>query len=159
MEISRNLHLEASIWVDRALDDFPSILADPRSVALWDRSVDHVEVHSGGPLQVGSTFDTVGPARGRRPGQRTSYRVVTLDRSTNAVELLSHPFFVHGLWTLHFVPYGERTKVDCAVDATVKRRYLPLLPILITVRESLLGDLGSLKTLIEKDAPPHDHRN
>jgi hypothetical protein len=118
VRVSRQLHLEASIWVDRAFDNFPPILGDPRGVALWDKSVDHVDVDTEGPLRVGSTFDAIGPARGRRPGQLTSYRVAYLDRMTNTVEILQHPFFTHGVWSMHFAPNGERTKVDCAVDLT-----------------------------------------
>jgi hypothetical protein len=156
LRISRRLHLEASIWVDRALDNFPSILDDPRSAALWDKSVDHVEVHSDGPLQVGSTFDTIGPARRCRPGQRTCYRVAVLDPMTNKLEIMRHPFFVHGTWTMHLVPEGERTKVDCAVDALAKRRCLPILLVLIAARGSLFGDLGSLKTLIETHTTTDD---
>ncbi|HEY3843110.1 MAG TPA: hypothetical protein VGL48_07640 [Acidimicrobiales bacterium] len=97
---------------------------------------------------MGSTFDTIGAARGRRPGERTSYRVVTLDRTTNTIEILHHRFTC-GVWTMHFVPNGERTKVDCAVDLTAKRRYLPILPVLRAARGSLLQDLNRLKNLFE----------
>jgi hypothetical protein len=159
MRISRQLHLQASICVDRALDDFPPILGDPRSVALWDKSVDHVEVHTDGPLEVGSIFDTIGPARGRRPGQRTSYRVVAIDRTTNTVEILNHPLLAYGRWTMDLAASGERTKVDCAVDLTAKRRYFPILPVLVAARGSLLRDLVSLKKLIETYDITHDDQS
>lgn len=151
---SRTLRLESSVWVDRALDDFPPLLNDPHSLQLWDDSVEQVETHASDPLQVGSTFDTIGPARGRRPGQRTSYRVTMLEPTTNAVEVIGHPLFQRAVWTLQFISTGQRTHVTCSVDLVAKRRYVVVLPLLSASRRALLGDLTKLKALIERDSGP-----
>jgi hypothetical protein len=93
MRISRKLHLEASVWVDKAFGDFQPFLSDPRSLRLWDKGVERVEIRTPGPLRAGSTFDTIGPPRGHRPGLRTSYRVAEIRRDLNVVEALDHPLF------------------------------------------------------------------
>lgn len=149
MTAGRRLELRSSIVVNRRLEDFPADLADPRSLKHWDRSVAAVEVESPGPLRVGSTFATIGPARGRRPGIRSEYRVIELKASRNGVELLRHALFTAAIWTFDYAPRGGATLVSCSVDATLKRRWLFLLPALRRARTALAGDLGALKAFIE----------
>jgi len=115
MRVSRRLHLQASVWSPN------------------------------GPLRVGSTFDTIGPHRGRRPGQRTSYQVTALGPTVNTVEILHHRLFEHAVSTFRFFPAGQRTKVACSVDLVAKRRYILIVPALGAARGSLLGDLGYLR--------------
>jgi hypothetical protein len=150
MKVGRRLRLRASILVDRPLEAFPAELDDPRSLLRWDRSVADVEVTSPGPLGVGSTFTTIGPRRRRRPGVRSEYRVLTLGPRRNRVELLHHPLFAHAVWTFEYTPEHNATRVTCSIDATIKRGWIVLLPLLRTAHNSLGSDLAALKTYIER---------
>jgi hypothetical protein len=147
--MSRRLEMRSSIVVDRRLEDFPAELGDPHSLARWDRSVDMVELDDGGPLRVGSTFATIGPRRSRRPGTRSEYRVVGLERYRNRVELLRHPLFATAIWTFGYAPRGDATLVTCSVEAILRRRWFFLQPALGRTRTALAGDLGALKGHIE----------
>lgn len=147
--LSRRFEMRSSIVVDLRLEDFPADLRDPHSLARWDRSVEAVEVDGAGPLQVGSTFATVGPSRGRRPGTRSEYRVLALEERRNRVELLRHPLFSTAVWTFGYEPQGARTRIDCSVDAILKRRWFFLAPALRRARGSLADDLTALRSHIE----------
>jgi hypothetical protein len=142
--------MRSTIVVDRRVGDFPADLGDPHSLMRWDRSVAAVEVDNPGPLQVGSTFATIGPPRGRLPGTRSEYRVLELEPRRNRVELLRHPLFVTAIWSFEYEPRGAGTEVTCSVDATMKRRWVLLLPALRRARKALAGDLIALKTYIEE---------
>ena len=56
------------------------------------------------------------------------------------MELLHHPLFVTAIWTFEYEPRGAGTEVTCSVDATMKRRWVLLLPALRRARKALAGD-------------------
>lgn len=145
-----SFHLENSIFVNRALKDFPRFFSDPRSLAAWDPSVAHVEPTCDGPLRSGYTFDTIGPARNGKPGKRSSYRVITLEPELNQVELVASPVFRRAIWTFRYSSRPGGTLVVCGVEATVKALYFPLAVLLRFNRNALLGDLRRLKDAVEK---------
>lgn len=145
----RSISLESAVSVNKALDDFPSWLGDPRSLELWDRSVAHVDITSTGGWGVGSTFTTVGHPRGGRPGRISSYRVRRLDRTVNEVELVDSPVFERAVWTFSFVPQAQRTKITCRIDLRTRPRYVFLAWLLKVQTRAIQQDLDQLKRVIE----------
>jgi hypothetical protein len=79
----------------------------------WDRSVADVEITSALPVGVGSTFKTVGPARGGRPGIITSYRIAEFEPVTHAtVEVLDSPTLRRAVWDFTFASTGTSTHIE-----------------------------------------------
>ncbi len=149
-----SLHLESSILINRPFAEFPRSFSDPRSLAAWDASVAEVVPISEGPLRVGSTFETVAPAKPGHAGRRSSYRVVQFDERVNRVELINSKLFRSAVWTFTFADDPAGTRTTCAVDATVRPQYFFVALVLRLQKRALLGDLRRLKSAVEQSAPP-----
>jgi hypothetical protein len=65
--------------VSQPVDAVWAFSTDPMAQKKWDRSVADVEVTSQSPFGAGSTFKTIGPARGGRSGIVTCYRVTEFE--------------------------------------------------------------------------------
>jgi hypothetical protein len=151
-----SLHLESRVDVDTPLDRFPSYLKDPRSLPMWDRSVARVEITSTGPLSAGSTFNTIGYARGKKKGQISAYCIVHIERTFNQVELTNSRLFQKALWGVVFTPTTHGTEITCTIDLVTKRRYFFMVPMLRANKRAIRTDLGLLKEIIENDQGPQE---
>jgi hypothetical protein len=105
---------------------------------------------------VGSTFDTIAPARNphsRKDGMRMSYRVTEWVLNHRFRSLLTHsPMFKYAEWgmTTDDVPDGVR--ITCDLDYTVRLRYSFLVPVLLlTYKDAFHRDLTYLKQAIEQN--------
>jgi len=87
------IHLGCSIVINKPLKDMPAFFGNPESLVAWDKSVAKVILTIEGPLRVGYTLDTIGPTKHGRPGKRSSYEVIRLERSANEVALLNSAIF------------------------------------------------------------------
>ena len=153
------MRLAAEMTVRRPLDAVWAFLAsDPANLTTWDRGVRTVRVTSEKASGVGMTFDTLGFPRGRKGGEesgRMSYRVAEfVPRHHMTVALASAGgnarYFRRAAWRMQVEPAGgEGTRVICAADFTLRRRYFFLAPVLYALRGSLRRDLGYLKVAVE----------
>jgi hypothetical protein len=144
-----SIHLEKSIIVHRSMAEIPEFFNNPKSLTAWDVSVAKVALTCHGPLRVGYTFDTIGPARNGRPGKRSSYRVVKLEPQENDVELTNSKIFKRAVWGFRFDPIAEDTRITCSIDLRVKSRFFFIGWLLKLNKQALNTDLERLKKAIE----------
>jgi hypothetical protein len=145
----RSLSLESSILVNVPADSIDPVFSDPRSLVLWDRGVAEVQIKTPGPVRPGFAFDTIGYGRGRRPGKRSSYEIVEATRRAGKAKLVDSRVFEEAAWTMQFEPVERRTRVICAVDMTLRRRFAMLALVLRRMRRAIDRDLVFLKAAIE----------
>jgi hypothetical protein len=145
----RSLSLESCIVVDVPFVAIDPVFSDPRSLVLWDRGVAEVEVKAPGPLRAGFAFDTIGYGRGGGPGKRSSYEVLEVTPRADKTRLVDSHVFDDAVWTMQFEPIERRTRVRCAVDMTLRRRFAFLAVVLRGMRRAIDQDLELLKAAIE----------
>lgn len=150
------MHLQSAIVVNRTNDQVWRFFSQPSNLAKWDRSVDRVIITSSGPFAVGSTFDTIAPARKGRSGKeglRMSYRVTEYVPNHQYKALLIHsPMFNSAEWTMTTDGVPEGVRITCQVDLSVRLQYGVLLPVLLlSYKGAFRRDLASLKQAIEQD--------
>jgi hypothetical protein len=149
------MRLQAAIVVERTNEQVWRFLNDPNNLARWDRSVARVVVTSAEPSVVGSTFDTIAPARNssHNEGMRMSYRITDVVPNHQAKILLTaSPMFAHAEWIMITDPAPNGVRIICQLDFTLRLTYSFLLPILLlTYRSAFRRDLTYLKQAIERD--------
>ena len=145
----RSLSLESCILVDVPFDAIDPVFSDPRSLVLWDRGVADVKVKTPEPIRAGFAFDTIGYRRRGGPGKRSSYEVVEATPGPSKTRPVDSRVFEDALWTMRFEPTAGRTRVLCAVDMTLRRRFALLRLVLRGMRRAIDRDLECLKAAIE----------
>ena len=149
------MRLQAAIMVERTNEQVWRFFNDPDNLARWDRSVARVIVTSAEPFVVGSTFDTIAPARNssHKEGMRMSYRITDLVPNRQAKILLtSSPMFTHAEWMMSTDSAPKGVRITCQLDFTLRLTYSFLLPILLlTHRAAFRRDLTYLKQAIESE--------
>src|SRR5262245_1514717 len=147
----RGMHLSDSVVVNRSADDVFRFMTEPQNLARWDRSVAKVVKTSSGPVDVGTTFDTIGPAAPGTEGLRTSYEAFRIEVNRRLDVRVTHSnLFKTAVWRVHLEPLGEATRVVCTVDFTLRLRYLLLAPVLLLNKLAITRGLGYLKAEIER---------
>jgi hypothetical protein len=149
------MRLQGAIVVERPNEQVWSFFSDPANLARWDRSVARVVVTSADPFGVGSTFDTIAPARSSsdKEGMRMSYRVTDYAPNLHVKILLtSSPMFAHAEWTITTDPVPKGVRITCQLSFRLRLAYSFLLPVLLlTYRAAFHRDLTYLKQAIESD--------
>jgi hypothetical protein len=147
------MRLQAAIVVDRTNEEVWRFFSDPDNLTRWDRSVAHVVVTSAEPFGVGSTFDTIAPARqsSDKEGMRMSYRITEYAPSRREkILLIESPMFAYAEWDIITDPVREGVRITCQLEFRLRLAYSFLLPILLlTYRAAFRRDLTFLKQAIE----------
>ncbi len=150
------MHLEAAIVVPQTNEQVWRFFEDPANLAKWDRSVAQVVSTSPEPFGVGSTFDTIAPARksSGKEGLRMSYRTAEYAPSHQVrIQLTYSPIFSSADWIMTTETAAEGVRITCGVDFTLRLRYSFLLPVLLlTYRGAFRRDLTYLKHAIARNA-------
>lgn len=117
--------------------------ADPMKQLLWDRSVAEVRLTAQGPVGVGFTFDTVGPARrGGAPGIVTSYRVTGFEPPRHArIEVTNSRTLRRASWDFRFAPSAVGSHVRWEIDLVPRPAYALLGLLLRANRHQLVRDM------------------
>jgi Polyketide cyclase / dehydrase and lipid transport len=149
------VRLQSEIVVERTNEQVWRFFSDPANLARWDRSVARVVVTSREPFGVGSTFDTIAPARksSRQEGLRMSYRFTEYVPNRQVKILLTDsPMFTHAEWIITTDPVSEGVRITCQLEYRLRHTYSFLLPVLLlTYRAAFRRDLTYLKQAIESD--------
>lgn len=151
------MHLESRVVISRTPEQVWSFLGDISNLAKWDRGVAEVRQTSSGPMEVGSTFDTLAYPRKSKDRQergRMSYRLIEVEPDHHfAVALIDSTgnarFFKKAQWRMMVEHATEGAQVSCSVDFALRFRYFILAPILYAMRRAILIDLGHLKRKLE----------
>src|SRR5262249_15665672 len=117
------MRLQAAIVVERTNEQVWRFFNDPDNLARWDRSLARVVVTSADPFIVGSTFDTIAPARNssHNEGIRMSYRITDLVPNHQAkIVLTSSPLFAHAEWIMITDPAPRGVRITCQLDFTLR---------------------------------------
>ena len=152
------MHLESRILVETSLENVWKFLEDPQNLAKWDHSVDHIEITSSSENLNELTFDTDGPASKEKDGFITSYKIGEI-RKGEFIDIIvtKANLFSKGVWRMATEQINDKTKINCNVDFTLKKRYWIIYPILYLKRGAIFRDLSFLKNEIEKQTmPPKD---
>lgn len=150
------MHLQGAIVVNESNERVWRFFREISNLAKWDRSVARVVPTSAGPYGVGSTFDTIAPARSARAGKeglRMSYRVTEyVPNRRGAVRLTQSRMFTSAEWIMSTEDVSDGVRVTCELECSVSPRYGFLVPILLlTYRRAFRRDLMCLKQAIEQD--------
>lgn len=148
------MQLQGAIVVNQTNDQVWGFFSQLSNLAVWDRSVAQVVATSSGPFGVGSTFDTIAPARksrARNAGLRMSYRVTEyLPHHQVKTLLIQSPMFEHAEWTVTTEDVPEGVRITCQANLLVRPRYgFLVLVLLLSYRGAFRRDLASLKQAIE----------
>ena len=143
------MRLSDSVHVNRDVETVRRFFMDPQNLPKWDRSVAEVVLTSRGPIGVGSTFDTIGPAPPGKQGLRTSYRAVRLDEWRMDAVVTKSNFFRTAVWETELEPTERGTIVHCAVEFALKPQYVFLAPLLLINKRAIGRDLSHLKEAID----------
>ncbi|MCA6123457.1 SRPBCC family protein [Bradyrhizobium sp. WSM 1704] len=145
------MRLSDSVTVSRTAGEIFRFMTEPQNLARWDRSVVKVIETSSRPVNVGTTFDTIGPSIRGKEGLKTSYEVLRIEPDRHLEVRVTHSnFFKTAVWCTELEPLGEATRLVCAVDLTLRLRYLPLAPVLLLNKGAITRDLGYLKAELER---------
>ena len=149
------MRLEASIVVPQTNEQVWRFFEDYSNLAKWDRSVAQVVPTSAAPFGVGSTFDTIAPARksSGKEGLRMSYRVTEYMPNHHVNILLTYsPMFTFAEWVIATESLSEGVRITCQLDFALRPRRSFLLPVLLlTYRGAFRRDLTYLKQAIEQN--------
>jgi len=127
---------------------------DPMAQKKWDRSVADVEVTSPPSFGLGSTFNTIGPARRGRPGLVTSYRVTQFEPIGHAtVTVVDSPTLRRAVWDFKFTPDRNGTLIEWTIELVPKRRYFFLAPVLRLNRAQLTRDARWFRQALDEEYP------
>jgi hypothetical protein len=146
------MHLHGQITVHQTIDQVWEFFNNLSNLARWDRSVAHVIPTSPTPYGLGSTFDTISPARtAQKEGSRLSYRVTQyIPHQQVTCSLISSSLFRRADWITTTERVAEGVRIICSVDCTLRPRYRFLIPILLlTYKGAFQRDLLSLKQTME----------
>ena len=140
------MQFTSEVVVERSQRQVAAFFAEPSNLAKWDRSVARVVPTSEGTTAVGFTFDTIAPS-----GLRMSYRITEhAPEERTSIALESSPMFREAVWKMTYETIPIGTRIRCAVNFTLRRRYwLLIIPLLLTQRSALRRDLTLLKDAIE----------
>ena len=127
---------------------------DPMAQKKWDRSVADVAVTFQPPFGLGSTFKTIGPARGGRPGVVTSYRVSEFEPLRHAtVEVVDSPTLRRAVWDFTFTPNQTGTRIEWKIELVPKARYVFLGVVLRLNRSQLIRDMRWFREALDEEFP------
>jgi hypothetical protein len=136
------IHVERDIAIPQS--QVWAYASDPMTQADWDRSVAQVVLTSAGLVQVGTTFDTIGPRRsgGRRPGITTSYRITEFEPERHATVRVTNSRTLRlAVWSFNFEPTVAGTHVAWDIDMVPRRRYAWVALLLQANRRQLVRDM------------------
>ena len=150
------MRLQAAVTVRRPHDDVAAFLGDVRNIPLWDRGVATVRASSDAARDVGFAFETLGHRGSTLGGDgRMAYEVSAVGPEGSTVRLTSTTgnarYFKDAAWHFRLDPVPEGTRVSCAVEFTLRRRYLFLAPIFYLLRRAISDDLERLRRVLEAD--------
>jgi hypothetical protein len=160
------MRLESSIVVHRPPEVVSAFLGDSSKVSEWDRGVSRTEAHPQSDTGVGFEFDTLAHPRGKsNDGSwgRMSYRIKEIDPIKGCtVELTSTGgnarFFKSAEWSFRVEAVPEGSRVHCAANFQVRRRYFYLAAILFFMKSAIHRDLAGLKQRLESGSPENGDR-
>lgn len=145
------MRMTDSVFVKRDVAQVYRFFLDPQNLAKWDRSVADVVRTSEGPVEVGATFDTIGPASSGKAGLKTSYRVLRLEENRRMdVLVTSSNLFKDAVWEMAFEPREGGTLIRCATEFSLKLKYALFAPLLLLNKRAIARDLDYLRTEIER---------
>ena len=145
------MRMTDNIFVNKDVQQVYRFFIEPENLAKWDRSVAKVVRTSPGPVDVGATFNTIGPASERKPGLVTSYRVQRLEEDQRMDVLLTDSnLFKSGCWSFSLAPHESGTNVHCTVEFSLKGKYAMLAPLIFLNKGAISRDLNYLKTELER---------
>jgi Polyketide cyclase / dehydrase and lipid transport len=136
-------------------------LGKVENVSSWDRGVARTQVTAPSASGVGLEFDTFAHPRGSdTAGEwgRMSYRTTSADPATGCtIQLTSSSgnarFFRSAEWRFRVEAAPEGAAVFCAAAFTLRRRYLILAPLFLTMKRAIRRDLEQLRQKIEDASP------
>jgi hypothetical protein len=105
-----------------------------------------VELLSAGPLRPGFRFDTIAPRRGKRSSYLTTEATPTVWRT----RLIDSRVFLDVVWTMQLEPLGDRTRVTCLVEMTLRGWFRVLAALFRRVTPRMNRDMRLLKDAIER---------
>ena len=127
-------------------------MSDPLSQLKWDRSVAEVKLTSPPPVGVDYTFTTIGPAKGKRPGLRSEYRITAFVPEKHAtISLVNSRTFKRGDWSFDVekTPQGG-TKITCAITFVPWTKYWFVGLVLRFNGRAIRRDLGYLRQALQE---------
>jgi hypothetical protein len=142
----REATLEANTVVDLPFAEIDPIFFHPDGLPLWDESVARVELLSAGPLRTGFRFDTIGP----RHEKRSSYVATDLTPTMWRTKLINSRVLAEAVWTMHFEPLNDQTRVTCTVEMKFRRWCTPLALLFRRLTPGMNRDMRLLKDAIEQ---------
>ena len=156
----KHLVLEAHVFVRRPPEAVWAYLGNVGNIAAWDRGVAKTTVSSSLESTAGLEFDTFAHPRGSdTSGEwgKMSYRVTEADPASGCtVQLTSSDgnarFFRSAEWRFRVVPAPEGSTVFCAAHFVLRRRYLILAPLFLSMKSAIRRDLEQLKRMLEANA-------
>jgi hypothetical protein len=140
--------------VPQSIDKVWTFSSDPMAQKKWDRSVADLEITSELPFGVGSTFKTIGPRRGGRPGIVTSYRITEFEPIRHAtVEVVDSPTLRRAAWDFSFTSNGTGTHIEWNIERGAKPRYFFLEIVLRSNRAQLVRDMHWFREALDEEFP------
>lgn len=155
-----HLVLESHVLVRRTPEAVWAYLGNIGNIAAWDRGVAKSIATSASDSSVGLEFDTFAHPRGSdTSGEwgKMSYRVTEADPATGCtVQLTSSDgnarFFRSAEWLFRVEPAPEGSMVFCVAHFALRRRYLILAPLFLSMKSAIRRDLEQLKRKLETNA-------
>lgn len=148
------MRIMTKLDVSQPVDAVWAFSTDPMAQKKWDRSVADVEVTSQSPFGAGSTFKTIGPARGGRSGIVTCYRVTEFEPVRHAtVEVIDSPTLRRAVWDFDFTPNRTGTRIEWNIELVPKARYVFLEFVLRLNRPQLVRDMRWFREALDEEFP------
>ena len=139
-----------SVTVNRPVAEVWDFISNFENATRWSRGVLEAGQTSDGPLDVGSTLQTVVKAFGRR---RTADYLVTEYEPNRAFafEVTSGPMTSRARYSVE--PAGAGTRLTASGEADATGPYKLLAPILVrTLKRHSQDDLANVKRILEASA-------
>jgi carbon monoxide dehydrogenase subunit G len=142
--------ISQSVTVNRPVAEVWAFISNFEHTTRWSQGVLEARQTSDGPLDVGSTLQTVVKAFGRR---RTADYLVTAYEPNRAFafKVTSGPITSQARFSVE--PAGAGTRLTASGEATATGLYKLLAPILLrTLKRHSQDDLANLKRILEASA-------
>lgn len=140
-------HVKTSITIMRPPEDVFLALVDDRAHAKWSSAL-RTKI-SDGPVGVGTTYEVVGKALGRRFEAHS--RVTEFEANRRFAMAARTPF--PAAFTYSLTPVDGGTRVDETLDAVLGGLLRLAQPVLLSMfRRQMQGDLETFRDLMEAGA-------